>query len=140
MEKLYTATATVKGGRTGTVATSDGVLNLELSMPESLGGEGGSGTNPEQLFAAGYGACFASALANVAEKAGVQADQSEVTHHVSIGKDDSDGGFRLSVEIDVKLPGVERSKAQELLHQAHEFCPYSKATRGNIVVKLNLVE
>lgn len=140
MKALYTATASVKGGRTGSVETSDGVLKLKLSMPKSMGGDGGDGTNPEQLFAAGYGACYASALANVAEKAGVQVDQAEVTHHVSIGKDESDGGFQLAVEIDVKLPGVERSKAQELIHQAHDFCPYSKATRGNIEVKFNLVE
>ncbi|MEF2967087.1 organic hydroperoxide resistance protein [Paenibacillus sp. M1] len=140
MEALYTATATVKGGRTGTVESSDGVLKLKLSMPESMGGQGGSGTNPEQLFAAGYGACFASALANVAAKEGIRTDDAVVTHHVSIGKDDSDGGFRLGVEIDVKLPGVEREKARELLHKAHDFCPYSKATRGNIEVKLNLAE
>ncbi|WP_334073682.1 MULTISPECIES: organic hydroperoxide resistance protein [Paenibacillus] len=140
MKPLYTATATVKGGRTGTVETSDGVLKLNLSMPESLGGAGGNGTNPEQLLAAGYGACFASALANVARKAGVKTEAAEVTHHVSIGKDEGDGGFRLAVEIDVKLPGVEPAKARELLHQAHDFCPYSKATRGNIEVKLNLVE
>lgn len=140
MKPLYTVSATVKGGRTGTVETSDGVLKLNLSMPEAMGGQGGGGTNPEALFAAGYGACFASALANVARKAGVKAEDAEVTHHVSIGKDEEDGGFRLAVQIDVKLPGVERAKAQELLHQAHDFCPYSKATRGNIEVKLNLVE
>lgn len=140
MKTLYTATVTVKGGRTGSLESSDGVLKLDLSMPESMGGQGGNGTNPEQLFAAGYGACFASALANVAEKAGVNAENAEVTHHVGIGKDESDGVFKLAVEIDVKLPGVERSQAQELLHQAHDFCPYSKATRGNIEVKLNLVE
>ncbi|AWB43830.1 Ohr subfamily peroxiredoxin [Paenibacillus sp. CAA11] len=140
MEALYTATATVKGGRTGSVESSDGVLKHTLSMPKELGGSGGDGTNPEQLFAAGYGACFESALANVARKEKIKTDGTVVTSHVTIGKDESDGGFQLSVQLDVKIPGVDKAQAQELLHKAHEFCPYSKATRGNIVVKLNAVE
>ncbi|WP_055109137.1 organic hydroperoxide resistance protein [Paenibacillus ihumii] len=140
MKALYTAAATVQGGRTGTVETSDGALKLELSMPKEMGGQGGSGTNPEQLFAAGYGACFASALEHVAEQAGVKLENAVVKHQVSIGKDPSDGGFQLAVAIDAQIPGVDRGKAQELLHKAHDFCPYSKATRGNIEVKLNLIE
>ncbi|MNJ35752.1 organic hydroperoxide resistance protein [Paenibacillus bouchesdurhonensis] len=140
MKAIYTAIAMIQGGRTGTVETSDGALKLELSMPEALGGQGGSGTNPEQLFAAGYGACFASALEHVAEQEGVKLDQVIVKHHVSIGKDPGDDGFQLAVAIDAQIPGVERDTAQDLLRKAHDFCPYSKATRGNIEVKLNLIE
>ncbi|MFM9276806.1 organic hydroperoxide resistance protein [Paenibacillus jiagnxiensis] len=139
MEALYTATATVHGGRTGSVASSDGVLKHDLSMPKELGGSGGSGTNPEQLFAAGYGACYESALANVARKAGVKLQDVEVTSHVSIGKDVQDDGFKLAVRLDVKMPGIDRSQAEELAKQAHEFCPYSKATRGNIDVQLKVI-
>ncbi|MFB5674394.1 organic hydroperoxide resistance protein [Paenibacillus terreus] len=139
MEALYTATATVHGGRTGSVASSDGVLKHNLSMPKELGGSGGSGTNPEQLFAAGYGACYESALANVARKAGVKLQDVEVTSHVSIGKDVQDDGFKLAVRLDVNMPGIDRSQAEDLAKQAHEFCPYSKATRGNIDVQLNVI-
>lgn len=140
MKALYTATATVHGGREGSVQSSDGVLKHNLSMPKELGGAGGTGTNPEQLFAAGYGACYESALANIARKEGVKLQDVEVTSNVSIGKDDSDGGFMLSVRMDVKLPGIEKAKAEELAKKAHEFCPYSKATRGNIEVELKIVD
>lgn len=139
MDALYTATATVHGGRTGSVASSDGVLKHDLSMPKELGGSGGRGTNPEQLFAAGYGACYESALANVARKAGVKLQDVEVTSHVSIGKDVQDDGFKLAVRLDVNMPGVDRAQAEDLARQAHEFCPYSKATRGNIDVELNVI-
>jgi Ohr subfamily peroxiredoxin len=108
-------------------------------MPKELGGPGGSGTNPEQLFAAGYGACYESALANIARKEGVKLQDVEVTTNVSIGKDDSDGGFRLAVRMDVKLPGIDRAQAEDLAEKAHAFCPYSKATRGNIEVELNVL-
>ncbi|MGG1651332.1 organic hydroperoxide resistance protein [Paenibacillus sp. NRS-1783] len=139
MEALYTASATVHGGRDGSVASSDGVLKHKLSTPKELGGAGGEATNPEQLFAAGYGACYESALANVARKAKIKVDHVEVTSHVSIGKDPSDGGFQLAVRLDVKIPGIERSQAEDLARQAHDFCPYSKATRGNIDVELNVI-
>lgn len=139
MKALYTATATVHGGREGSVKSSDGVLQLDLKMPKELGGPGGSGTNPEQLFAAGYGACYESALANIARKEGVKLQDVEVTANVSIGKDDSDGGFRLAVKLDVSLPGISREQAQDLAEKAHAFCPYSKATRGNIEVELNVL-
>ncbi|MEK5640672.1 Ohr subfamily peroxiredoxin [Paenibacillus rhizosphaerae] len=139
MKALYTATATVHGGREGSVASSDGVLKHELSMPKELGGAGSNGTNPEQLFAAGYGACYESALANVARQAGVKLNDVEVTSNVMIGKDESDGGFRLAARLDIKLPGIEREQAEELAKKAHEFCPYSKATRGNIDVELNVI-
>lgn len=140
MKALYTASATVHGGREGSVESSDGVLKHDLKMPKELGGPGGQGTNPEQLFAAGYGACYESALANIARKEGVKLQDVEVVSNVSIGKDDSDGGFRLAVRLDVKLPGIERSQAEELAEKAHAFCPYSKATRGNIDVELNVIE
>jgi lipoyl-dependent peroxiredoxin len=139
MKALYTATATVHGGREGSVKSSDGVLEHDLKMPKELGGPGGSGTNPEQLFAAGYGACYESALANIARKEGVKLQDVEVTANVSIGKDDSDGGFRLAVRMDVKLPGIGRAQAEDLAEKAHAFCPYSKATRGNIEVELNVL-
>lgn len=139
MKALYTATATVHGGREGSVKSSDGVLQHDLKMPKELGGPGGSGTNPEQLFAAGYGACYESALANIARKEGVKLQDVEVTANVSIGKDDSDGGFRLAVKLDVSLPGISREQAQDLAEKAHAFCPYSKATRGNIEVELNVL-
>jgi osmotically inducible protein OsmC len=139
MKALYTATATVHGGREGSLESSDGALKHNLSMPKELGGPGGSGTNPEQLFAAGYGACYESALANIARKEGVKLQDVEVISNVSIGKDDSDGGFILAVKLDIKMPGIERAKAEELAKKAHDFCPYSKATRGNIEVELNIV-
>lgn len=139
MKALYTATATVHGGREGSVKSSDGVLQHDLKMPKELGGPGGTGTNPEQLFAAGYGACYESALANIARKEGVKLQDVEVTANVSIGKDDSDGGFRLAVRMDVKLPGIDRAQAEGLAEKAHAFCPYSKATRGNIEVELNVL-
>lgn len=139
MEALYTATATVRGGREGSIESSDGVLKHDLSMPKELGGSGGSGTNPEQLFAAGYGACYESALSNIARKEGVTLHDVEINSNVMIGKDESDGGFRLAVRMDIKMPGIERSQAEELAKKAHAFCPYSKATRGNIDVELNVV-
>ncbi|BCG57827.1 organic hydroperoxide resistance protein [Paenibacillus sp. URB8-2] len=140
MKALYTATATVRGGREGSFESSDGALKHNLSMPRELGGSGGTGTNPEQLFAAGYGACYESALANVARKEGVKLQDVEVTSNVSIGKDESDGGFKLSVRLDVKMSGVDHDKAEDLAKKAHDFCPYSKATRGNIEVELNVLE
>lgn len=138
MDRLYTATVTVKGGREGKLSSSDGVLNLELRMPKELGGSGGAATNPEQLFAAGYAACFESALNLVCRTKKVKYDGTEVTAHVGIGKD-ADGGFALAVELDVSLQGVAPEEANELIKAADQVCPYSKATRGNIDVRLRLV-
>jgi lipoyl-dependent peroxiredoxin len=136
MDKLYTASATAaRGGRTGKVRTSDGKLDLDLSMPKEMGGSGGEGTNPEQLFAAGYSACFESAVAKAARDKGVKAEGAEVTARVSIGKDNS-GGFQLAVQMELKVPGMDAAQAQELAEAAHQVCPYSKATRGNIEVEL----
>lgn len=135
MEALYTAKATVEGGRTGKVKSSDGTLDFELSMPKSLGGqEKENATNPEQLFAAGYAACFDSAL-NLMARQSRKRIESKVTAEVSIGKD-LDGGYKLAVVLNVAINGVSLEEAQELVEQAHGGCPYSKATRGNIEVEL----
>jgi len=135
MDALYTAAATATG-REGRAVSSDGQLDLPLAFPQSLGGDG-KGTNPEQLFAAGYAACFASALGAVARQAKVDTKDVTVTAEVSIGKDDADGGFRLAVLLRVELPEhLENEAGRKLVEQAHAFCPYSKATRGNLPVEL----
>ncbi|NLP51552.1 organic hydroperoxide resistance protein [Bacillus sp. RO1] len=135
MDALYTAKVTASGGRAGKIKSEDGTLNIDLAMPKSLGGTGKEGaTNPEQLFAAGYSACFDSALNLVARQAR-QKIESEVIAEVSIGKD-TDGGFKLAVVLNVSISGVTQEEAEKLVKQAHEVCPYSKATRGNIEVEL----
>ena len=139
MKRLYTAEATVTGGRNGHAKSSDGNLDIDLSVPQGLGGPGGSGTNPEQLFAAGYAACFESALMGVAQRQKKNADQVEVLARVGIGPT-GDGGYGLEVELHFKLPGLERAEAEALVEQAHKVCPYSNATRGNIPVQLVIEE
>ncbi|MGD6781078.1 organic hydroperoxide resistance protein [Sutcliffiella horikoshii] len=135
MDALYTAKVTASGGRAGKIQSEDGTLDLALAMPKSLGGTEKEGaTNPEQLFAAGYSACFDSALNLVARQAR-QKIESKVVAEVSIGKD-TDGGFKLAVVINVSISGVTQEEAEKLVKQAHEVCPYSKATRGNIEVEL----
>ncbi|WP_433747058.1 organic hydroperoxide resistance protein [Falsibacillus pallidus] len=136
MEKaLYTAKATAEGGRSGKVSSSDGTLDLNLSMPKSLGGKEEAGaTNPEQLFAAGYSACFDSALHLVAQKERKKIE-SKVTAEVSIGKDGE--SFGLAVKLNVGINGVTQEEADDLVEKAHQVCPYSKATRGNIDVQLS---
>jgi Ohr subfamily peroxiredoxin len=137
MKVLYTAEALSTGdGRGGKVATSDGLFEAELAIPVEMGGPGGA-TNPEQLFAAGYSACFHSALRLVARREGVDVEGSEVVARVGIGPNDG-GGFGLVVELSVGLPGVERDVATRLVEQAHQVCPYSNATRGNIDVTLTV--
>jgi len=134
---LYTARATAQGGRDGKVASNDGKLDVVVAPPAEMGGTG-NGTNPEQLFAAGYAACFHSALKLVARKARQDADGSTVTAAVGIGPINGGAGFGLEVELEVSLPGVERAIAEELVAKAHEVCPYSNATRGNIKVDLKV--
>jgi osmotically inducible protein OsmC len=134
---LYTATATAQGGRTGRVRSSDGVIDMPLAMPKELGGAGGAVTNPEQLFAAGYAACFESALRLVAGKQGKNVKDASISASATIGKT-PDGGFGLAVELKGNLPGLSREEAQQLMHVAHTVCPYSKATSGNIDVKLSV--
>jgi osmotically inducible protein OsmC len=138
MEAMYTATATATGdGRNGHTASEDGVLDFDVRVPKEMGGPGGA-TNPEQLFAAGYAACFHSALKFVggAEKADLTG--SEVSASVSIGRNAS-GGFGLAVELDVHAPGLDHDTALALVEKAHQVCPYSNATRGNIDVALKVV-
>ncbi|WP_078410976.1 organic hydroperoxide resistance protein [Priestia abyssalis] len=138
MEALYTATVTATGGRNGKVQSEDGIINLNVKMPKALGGSGEAATNPEQLFAAGYAACFDSALNLVIRQKRVKVESTEVTAHISIGKD-ADGGFGLAAVLDVKVEGVSKEEAQQLVEAAHQVCPYSKATRGNIGVQLNVL-
>jgi len=138
MQILYTADATAWGGREGRVASSDGVLDAQLAISKAMGGPGGEATNPEQLFAAGYAACFHSALKLVARKDGVDVSESAVTARVSLGVDEV-GGFNLAVELEAELPDVDPALAQKLVGQAHQVCPYSNATRGNVEVTLTIV-
>jgi osmotically inducible protein OsmC len=138
VDPLYTAKATSTGAaRAGHVESSDGVLTLDLSIPKEMGGAGGAGTNPEQLFAAGYAACFHSALQAVARREKTKLDGSSVTAEVGIGKQGE--GFGLAVELVVSLPGVEQAVGEKLVEAAHQVCPYSNATRGNIDVTLRVV-
>ena len=135
---LYTAHAKATGGRDGSAATDDGRLKVKLSVPKELGGPGGEGTNPEQMFAAGYAACFIGAIKFVAgrDKVAVPADTS-IESSVGIGQ--IPAGFGINVELKVSLPGVARETAERLVNEAHKVCPYSNATRGNIDVKLIVV-
>lgn len=140
MKVLYTTQATATGGRDGKAATRDGSFQVTLATPKELGGGGGPGNNPEQLFAAGYSACFLGALKFVAgkEKVAVPADTS-VTATVGIGPRDDGTGFGLDVAIAVSLPGIDKAKAEELVQKAHIVCPYSEATRKNLDVRLSVV-
>jgi osmotically inducible protein OsmC len=140
MQPLYTASATAVGGRQGSVRSSDGVLDLGLAFPKELGGPGGHATNPEQLFAAGYAACFGNAMMRVARERKAPLQTSSVTAHVGIGRGE-DGYFRLRVDLDVSAPGRAREEVEEIARIAHEeVCPYSHATRGNIAVGIRVVE
>ena len=136
MNALYTAHATAIGGRNGSVKSDDGTIALPVTMPKGLGGAGDAGTNPEQLFAAGYAACFGSALGLVARMQKITTGPVEITAHVSIGKVGE--GFGLAVELEGHLPELERAQAEALMHAAHQVCPYSNATRGNIEVTLSV--
>jgi Ohr subfamily peroxiredoxin len=138
VQVLYTAEAVATGaGRAGEVRSSDGVIDEQLAIPKELGGPGGDATNPEQLFAAGYAACFNSALALVARQAKVEMSSSTVTARVGIGPQGG-GGFGLTVTLVVDIPGVDNTVAEDLAAKAHMVCPYSNATRGNIEVELTV--
>lgn len=136
---LYTATAIATGGREGRATSSDCVLDVQLSTPRELGGAGGAGTNPEQLFAAGYSACFLGALKYVAgkQKVALPAD-TKVTGKVGIGQIPT--GFGIEAELTIAAPGIDREVLQRLVDQAHIVCPYSNATRGNIDVTLLIAD
>jgi lipoyl-dependent peroxiredoxin len=138
MPVLYTASATATGeGRNGHVRSSDGLLDFDLAVPKEMGGPGGRLTNPEQLFAAGYAACFHNALRRIAAREHIALVDSAITVDVGIGQHDQ-GGLGLSVTIEAELGGVDPETARDLLDQAHQLCPYSRATRGNIPVTLTL--
>jgi len=137
---LYTAHATSTGGRAGTSKSSDGVLDLTLTTPKEIGGDGARGTNPEQLFAAGYSACYIGALKAVSGKMKVQlpADLA-VDAEVDLGPIREGAAYGIGVRMKISLPGMDRAQAQQLVDAAHQVCPYSNATRGNIDVQLTLV-
>ena len=138
MQKLYTTTVHATGeGRNGHVQSDDGIIDTDVQHPKELGGTGGA-TNPEQLFAAGYAACFHSALRLVGQREGIDVTGTEVSATVSLGMLPS-GGFGIAAELDVAVPAVDRPTAESLVAKAHEVCPYSNATRGNIAVILNVV-
>jgi Ohr subfamily peroxiredoxin len=137
MKTLYTAEAVVDGGRSGHGGSSDGRLEVDLSVPKELGGDGGPGTNPEQLFAVGYAACFQSALLGVARGGTLDASDSTIVARVGIGPTGR-GGFGLTVTLDLHAPHLARADAEDLMLQAHERCPYSNATRGNVDVVLRV--
>ncbi|MGX1023667.1 organic hydroperoxide resistance protein [Psychroflexus sp. MBR-150] len=137
MKQLFETTATTKGGRNGHVKSSDGVLDLDLKIPTQMGGDGGKYTNPEQLFAAGYSACFDNALQMIAraEKLNIE---SATTAKIGLAMYNSTS-YGLTATIDVDIKGIEKEKAQELLDKAHSTCPYSLALKGNVDVKVNLI-
>lgn len=138
MKTIYTATATATGdGRNGHTASEDGILDVDVRVPKEMGGPGGA-TNPEQLFAAGYAACFHSALKFVGAAEQADLAGTEVSASVSIGTLDT-GGFGLAVELDVHIPGLEHDAALALVEKAHQVCPYSNATRGNVEVALTVI-
>ena len=137
LEILYTASASSVGSREGHVKSSDGTLDMQLSMPKSLGGSGNPGSNPEQLFAAGYSACFDGALNLMARMQKLKVT-TKTTIDVGIGKN-AEGGLDLCASIVSEIEGVDQAKADELIAAAHQFCPYSRATRGNIDVTLKAV-
>lgn len=140
MKVLYTTQASATGGRTGSAKTADGAFAVTLTTPKELGGPGGEGNNPEQLFAAGYSACFLGAVKFVAAQKKVEIpDDASVTATVGIGPRDDGEGFGLDVELAVDLPGLARDVAQAIVDQAHIVCPYSHATRNGLDVRLGLV-
>lgn len=135
---LYTTSARATGGRDGQSGTLDGAVNVKLSTPKELGGAGGDGVNPEQLFATGYAACFLGAMKAVSAAVGVKVPaDTTVTSTVGIGPR-SEGGFGLTIALEVALPGIEKDQANTLVSKAHEVCPYSNATRNNIDVQISV--
>ena len=139
-QAVYTATATSTGGRTGTTESSDGKIKLQLSTPKALGGDDGPGTNPEQLFAAGYSACFIGAMKAVAARQKIKLPaEVSIKADVAIGPHGSKAGaFNIAVALAVSVPGMDRAAVEQLVAAAHEVCPYSDATRGNVDVTLSV--
>ncbi|HEV7899153.1 MAG TPA: organic hydroperoxide resistance protein [Planosporangium sp.] len=138
MQVLYTASATSTGdGRTGHVRSVDGVVDTDLAVPKEMGGPGGALPNPEEFFAAGYAACFHSALRGIARREKIALADTAITVDVGIGPN-GQGGYGLTVAIEAEIPSVDTAKAKELLEAAHQVCPYSNATRGNVDVTLTV--
>ena len=138
MELLYTAEATATGGRwAGRARSADGVLDMRIAPPKEVGGPGDA-TNPEQLFATGYAGCFDNSLTVIARREKLQVGETSVTALVGLGRED-DGRFGLDVELRISVPGLPRDQAEELVAKAHRLCPYSRATRGNLDVRLTLL-
>ena len=137
MKTLYTIQVTASGGRNGIVKSENGVLDFQVRMPKALGGQDDNYMNPEMLFAAGYAACFDSALNSVIKNAKIQTGETTITAKVSIGQLEN-GGFGLSAELHANIPNVSQQEARELIENAHQICPYSNATRGNIEEKLTV--
>jgi Ohr subfamily peroxiredoxin len=139
VDVIYKTTATAKGGRDGSARSDDGSVDVKLVVPKEMGGPGGVGANPEKLFAAGYSACFLGAMKAVSGKVGVKVPaDATVTATIGFGPR-SEGGYGITAALAVSLPGVEHEAGERLLHAAHEVCPYSNATRGNVDVGLSLV-
>ncbi|WP_404477263.1 organic hydroperoxide resistance protein [Novosphingobium sp. BL-52-GroH] len=138
MSNLYSTKVTAVGGRNGTVKSEDGILDLSLALPKELGGKGGA-TNPEQLFAAGYAACFENAVIHVTRGRSdkVRDDDIEVVGEVGMAAN-GDGGFKLAVTLDIAITGLDQATAEEIVQAAHAVCPYSNAVRGNVEVALNV--
>lgn len=137
IKPIYTATATATGGRDGHVQSDNGVLNLQVRSPKAMGGANDDYTNPEQMFAAGYAACFDSALNYVAKQQKISTGTTTITAKVSIGPN-GNGSFGLAVELFVNIPGVSQEEAQQLADRAHQVCPYSNAIRNNVEVKITV--
>lgn len=139
VDVIYRTKATATGGRDGSARSDDGSVDVKLVVPKEMGGPGGPGANPEKLFAAGYAACFIGAMRAVSGKVGVAVPKdAEVVAEVGFGPR-SEGGYGVTADLQVRLPGVERADAERLMHAAHEICPYSNATRNNLDVGLTLV-
>ena len=137
MSHLYSTSVTAVGGRAGTVRSSDGILDLALALPRELGGPGGA-TNPEQLFAAGYAACFENAVIHVTRAQADKVCDNDITVTGHVGMVPAGAGFALTVTLDVTIAGLDQAKAEEIVHAAHAVCPYSNAVRGNVDVQLNV--
>ena len=138
-ESIYSTTIISNGGRDGRVFSPDNTFVQNLATPEEMGGQGGNDTNPEQLFAAGYSACFNSALSLILSRNKVNDANPEVEITIELVKDSTDNGFKLAADIQVTLENVSQEEADQYVEQAHQFCPYSKATRGNIDVSLKAI-
>ncbi|APX99598.1 organic hydroperoxide resistance protein [Lacinutrix venerupis] len=139
MKTLYEATTIATGGRTGHIKSEDGPLDFNLSVPKSMGGDGGNGANPEQFFGAAYAACFGGAIQAVAEAEKIEIDKEALSVTAIIGFCKDDEGFCLEATLDCYIPGVDLKTGEDLVEKAHEVCPFSKATRDNITVTLNLL-